>query len=184
MLYNNQRPFVKHLCSMKFHSHLNTNKIMKAMSKIALAIVLIMSMVSCQTNADVNKILSKTDTRKAIMDTIANNGDMSKEMMTAMMNSNNGKMMMGDGKMPMMMMENHDAMMKMMKDNPAMMHSMMMNMMEACKNDTAMMSVMCKKMMEDPQMMNMMQKMKGGNMNMGKMNAMDTTKAVEHKAHH
>ena len=126
---------------------------MKAMSKIVLAIVLIISIASCQSRTDVNSILSKTGTRKAIMDAIANNSDMSKEMMAAMMSSSNG----------MAMMQNHESMMKMMKENPGMMHNMMMNMMETCKNDTTMMSGMCKKMMEDPQMMDMMQKMKGEN---------------------
>ena len=53
-----------------------------------------------------------------------------------------------------------------MKDNPGMMDNMMMNMMEACKTDTAMMSGMCKKMMANPQMMDMMQKMKGEKMDM------------------
>ena len=143
---------------------------MKAMSKIVLAIALCVSIASCQSNSDVSSILSKTDTRKAIMDTIANNSDMSKEMMAAMMNSKAGNMMM----------ENHEAMMKMMKDNPGMMD----NMMEACKTDTTMMSGMCKKMMENPQMMEMMHKMKGKNMDMDKMNAMDTTKTIQNKAHH
>ena len=90
-----------------------------------------------------------------MMNKIADDSSMSKEMMGAMMNSKNGKMMM------MPMMENHEAMMKMMKDNPGMMDNMMMNMMEACKTDTTMMAGMCKKMMANPQMMDMMQKMKG-----------------------
>jgi hypothetical protein len=145
---------------------------MKTLQKITLLIALITLLASCQSGTDVNQTLSKPDTRKEIMDKIADDSTMSKEMMTAMMNSNNGKMMMGDGKMPMMM-ENHDAMMKMMKDNPSMMHNMMMNMMEACKNDTTMMSGMCKKMMENPQMMDMMQKMKGENKDM-KMEGVDS----------
>ena len=145
---------------------------MKTLQKITLLIALITLFASCQSGTDVNQTLSKPDTRKEIMDKIAGDSTMSKEMMTAMMNSNNGKMMMGDGKMPMMM-ENHEAMMKMMKDNPAMMQNMMTGMMEACKTDTAMMSGMCKKMMENPQMMDMMQKMKGEKMDMNKMKGMD-----------
>jgi len=139
---------------------------MKTLQKITLLIALITLFASCQSGTDVNQTLSKPDTRKEIMDKIAGDSTMSNEMMGAMMKNNNGKMMMGDGKMPMMMMENHDAMMKMMKDNPGMMDNMMMNMMEACKNDTTMMSGMCKKMMENPQMMDMMQKMKGENKDM------------------
>ena len=128
---------------------------MKSLQKLSLLVALITFFASCQSGTDVNQTLSKTETRMEMMNKIADDSSMSKEMMAAMMNSKNGKMMM------MPMMENHEAMMKMMKDNPGMMHTMMENMMEACKTDTAMMSGMCKKMMENPQMMDMMQKMKG-----------------------
>ena len=128
---------------------------MKSLQKLSLLVALITFFASCQSGTDVNQTLSKTETRMEMMNKIADDSTMSKEMMAAMMNSKNGKMMM------MPMMENHEAMMKMMKDNPGMMHTMMENMMEACKTDTAMMSGMCKKMMENPQMMDMMQKMKG-----------------------
>ena len=133
---------------------------MKRLQKIALPVALIMLFASCQSGTDANQTLSKTETRMEMMNKIADDSSMSKEMMAAMMNSKNGKMMM------MPMMENHEAMMKMMKDNPGMMDNMMMNMMEACKNDTAMMLGMCKKMMANPQMMDMMQKMKGEKMDM------------------
>ena len=146
---------------------------MKTLQKFVFAIVLITLLASCQSNSEIKEVLSKSDTRKEIMDSIAHNSDMSKEMMTAMINSKNDKMMMeGDGKMPMMM-ANHDSMMKMMKDNPAMMHKMMLQMMEACNADTGMMSSMCKTMMENPKMMNMMKKMKGKNTDMNKMKGMD-----------
>ncbi len=133
---------------------------MKSLQKIILLVALITFFASCQSGTDVNQTLSKTETRMEMMNKIADDSSMSKEMMVTMMNSKNGKMMM------MPMMENHEAMMKMMKDNPGMMDNMMMNMMEACKNDTAMMSGMCKKMMANPQMMDMMQKMKGEKMDM------------------
>ena len=62
------------------------------------------------------------------MGRIADDSTMAKEMMAAMMNSKNSKMMMmGDAKMQMMM-KNHEAMMKMMKDNPGMMQNIMMKM--------------------------------------------------------
>ncbi len=147
---------------------------MKKLQKIALSIALITLFVSCQTAPDTGQVLSNTETRKEIMDTIANNSGMMKEMMGAMMNGKNNKMMM----------ESHEPMMKMMKDNPDMMQSMMTDMMEICKNDSTMMSGMCKTMIGNQQMMDMMQKMKGKNMDMGKMNAMDTTKGTDHKAHH
>ena len=139
---------------------------MKSLQKLSLLVALITFFASCQSGTDVNQTLSKTETRMEMMNKIADDSSMSKEMMAAMMNSKNGKMMM------MPMMENHEAMMKMMKDNPGMMHTMMENMMEACKTDTTMMSGMCKKMMENPQMMDMMQKMKGEKMDMksGEMN--------------
>ena len=142
-------------------------KIMKSLQKLSLLIALITFFTSCQSGTDVNQTLSKTETRMEMMNKIADDSSMSKEMMATMMNSKNGKMMM------MPMMENHEAMMKMMKDNPGMMHTMMENMMEACKTDTTMMSGMCKKMMENPQMMDMMQKMKGEKMDMNKMKGMD-----------
>ena len=46
-------------------------------------------------------------------------------------------------------------------------------MIEACKTDTGMMSSMCKTMMENPQRMDMVQKMKGKNSEMNKMKGMD-----------
>jgi hypothetical protein len=155
---------------------------MKTLQKFAFTIVLITFLVSCQSGTDVKQILSNQDTRKAVIDSIANDSSMSKEMMGAMMNSNNGKMMMqGNEKMSMMMMENHTTMMKMMKDNPGMMQGMMADMMETCKGDSAMMSGMCKTMMGDPKMMDMMQKMKGKNTDMNKMKGMDK---MDNKSHH
>lgn len=143
---------------------------MKRLQKISLLLALITLFASCQSNTNVNQILSKTDARKQIMDSIANNSSMAKEMMTAMMNSNNG----------MAMMQDHMSMMNMMKDKPGMMNAMM----EACKKDTGMMSDMCKMMMQDPKMMDMMHKMEGGNMDMNKMNGMDTMKTMNHKMKH
>lgn len=158
---------------------------MKALKQFAVSILLMTLFASCQTKTEIKNLLSNADTRKEIMDSISNDHALSKKMMESMMNNMHGKMaMLGDEKMATMMMENHETMMKMMKDNPAMMHGMMSTMMDMCKNDSTMMAGMCKTMMANPQMMDMMQKMKGGNMNMGKMNAMDTTKAVDHKSHH
>lgn len=148
---------------------------MKALQKVTLAIGLITLFASCQSNSDPKQVLSNKETRKEIIATITNSSEMMKEMMEAMMNSKNGKMMM---------MENHGTMMKMMKDNPGMMESMMTDMMEACKNDTAMISGMCKAMMGNKQMMDMIQKMKRNNMDMGNMNSMDTTNGADHKTHH
>ena len=147
-------------------------KIMKPLKKVALAIVLITLFASCQSNSDVKEILSKPDTRKEMMDTIANDSNMSKEMMDAMVNSKNSRMIM---------MQYHMTMINMMKGNPGMMQSMMSDMMETCKSDTAMMSGLCKTMMVNPQMMDMMQKMKEKNMDMSKMKGMDK---MDDKTHH
>jgi hypothetical protein len=155
-------------------------RIMQTLQKKTLLIALVMLFASCQSSTDTKQILSKSETRKDMMDKIANDSSMSKEMMGAMMTSNTGMAMMQDHQK--MMMENHETMMKMMKDNPGMMEGMMTNMMEACKNDTAMMSGMCKAMMGNKQMMDMMQKMKG--MDMGKMKGMDTMNVKDHTLHH
>ena len=128
---------------------------MKTLQKITLVIGLIALFASCQTKTDVKQVLSNLETRKGIMDTIANHSDMSKEMMVILMNSKNGMMLM---------MENHGTMMKMMQDNPEMMKKMMSDMMEKCKSDTAMMSTMSKTMMGSKEMMDMMEKMKSEKM--------------------
>ncbi|MEK7719753.1 MAG: membrane or secreted protein [Bacteroidota bacterium] len=150
---------------------------MKTLQKITLFIALVALIASCQSNTDVNKIFSNPDTKKAIIDKIANDSNLSKEMVETMMNSNNGKMMMlGNDKMTMMMMmENHG---KMMKDDPGMMKRMMSDMMETCKSDTAMLSSMCKNMMQSPQMMDMMHKNMGGKMDMKGMKKME---GMDHK---
>ena len=133
---------------------------MKKAQFFLFAILLAVLFASCQSGKDGKQILSNSDTRKDIMNTIANDSTMHMEMMTAMMNG------------------------KMMKDNPNMMSGMMNNMMEMCMSDTTMMRGMCKTMMANPQMMEMMNKMKEGNMGMDKMKAMDTTKNMDHNMHH
>lgn len=156
---------------------------MKTLQKITLAIALIMLSASCQSP---KQILSKTNSRNEIMSIIANDPEMSKEMMMTLMNSKNGKMMMQENEKMKMMMENHGMMMKMMKDNPGMMKHMMSNMMEAAKGDTSMISSMCKSMMGNQQMMDMMHKMMGKDMDMKKMGQMDkkTENKVDAKPHH
>ena len=146
---------------------------MKTLQKILMLLVLISPFLfaSCQSNTDINQILSKSDSRQKIMNIIANDSTMMKEMKEVMMNSKNGKMMMqGNGKMSMMktMSDNPDKMDNMMsemmekcKTDTLMMKSMMSNMMKACKTDTGMMSSMCKTMMGNQQMKDMMQKEMG-----------------------
>ena len=128
---------------------------MKTIQKMLFAIAFVIVLASCQSSADATQALSKPDTRKAIMDSIASDSSMSNEMMLAMMNGKNGKMVM---------MQHHNSMMKMMKDDPNMMKGMMGDMMDMCKDDTTMMAGMCKKMMENPKMMDRMHKMEGKKM--------------------
>jgi hypothetical protein len=148
---------------------------MKTLQKIAMFIALVALIAACQSSIDADKILLNQETKKAIIDKIANDSNLSKEMVETMMNSNNGKLMLlGNDNLTMSeMMENHGKMMKMMKDDPSMMKSMMFDMMETCKSDTAMLSTMCKNMMESPQMMDMMHKNMGGKMDMKGMKGMD-----------
>jgi hypothetical protein len=131
--------------------------IMKTLLKITLFIAFVAVFASCQSSTDVKQILSNQDTKSAIMDSIANDSNLSKEMLGLMLNSRNSNLIMG---------EIHETMMKKMKDNPHMMQSMMTGMMETCKGDSAMMSSMCMSMMENPGMMDMMHKMMGGKMDM------------------
>lgn len=145
---------------------------MKIIRKIIPAIALIsMLLSSCQSSPDTEHLLSNKETRQEIMGAVANDPDMTNEMMEAIMNNSGGKMMvMGNHKMTMM--EDHAAMRDMMRDNPVMMHHMMTDMLEACKGDSSLMSGMCKSMMENQQMMNMMQQMNGTNGNMRMMEGM------------
>jgi hypothetical protein len=140
---------------------------MKTVQKMFFAIALVSVLASCQSSTDANQTLSKPDTRKVTMETIANDSSMCSEMMDAMMNGKNGKMVM---------MQHHSSMMKMMKADPSMMKGMMGDMMDMCKDDTTMMAEMCKKMMENPKMMDMMHKMEGKKMDMNNMKGMDHTK--------
>src|SRR5680860_114967 len=138
---------------------------MKTLQKITLFIAIVALFASCQTGTDVNKILSNQDTKKAIMDTIANDSNLSIEMMEAMMNNENSKMMMmGNEKMTTMMMGNQGSMLKIMQKNPAMMQSMMNGMIETCYRDSVMMTSMCSSIMNNPQMMDCLHKNMGGNM--------------------
>lgn len=137
---------------------------MKTLLKITLFIAFVAVFASCQSSTDVKQILSNQDTKSAIMDSIANDSNLSKEMLGLMLNGRNSDVIMG---------QIHETMMEKMKDNPDMMQSMMTGMMETFKGDSAMMSSMCMSMIENPEMMNMMHKMMGGKMDMNKMEGMD-----------
>lgn len=132
---------------------------MKTLQKVVFAIGLIGLLYSCQST---NTVLSKSDKRMEIMNAIANDQSMSKEMMGMLMKNKMEKMDMKDmGKMK----EKHAMMMKMMEEHP----EMMKDMMNEAKKDTTMMSGMCKAMMGNEKMMKMMKKMKEDKMDMKKM---------------
>ncbi len=128
---------------------------MKTLQKIIGLIALTAIFASCQTP---KQVLSKSDSRIEIMNDIAKDHDMSKEMMEAIMTGDHGKMLMHERMNAMI--EDKSMMKKMMKDDPEMSKRMMSTMMDNAKSDTTMMSQMCKSMMDNPQMMEMMQKMK------------------------
>ncbi|UZR99968.1 hypothetical protein [Chondrinema litorale] len=130
---------------------------MKTLQTVILTIALAAIFVSCQSISGQTQGLSNERTRKVIMDTIASDSIMSREMIGTMMNSNNGMMTQ------QLMMGNQNSMMKMLKDNPAMMQRMMSAMMETAKSDSTMMSGMIKTMSENTQMMQMLQNMTGNN---------------------
>ncbi len=155
-------------------------KIMKRLLKITLVIALIASFAACQSQADLKQLLSKSETRREIMDNIANDSTMAKEMMEVLMNASIGKTMIQENeKVKMTIMDNQDMMMKMLKNNPGMMQMMMSNMIDAAKNDSTMMSGICRTMMGNQAMMDMMEKMKGGgNKDLRKMEGMNN------KSHH
>lgn len=114
---------------------------MKNLQKFTLVLVLFTVTLFAfgQSKDDVLLVLDKAETRQMVMDTIAGDSIMAREMMATMMHGRNHKMMM---------MESHGQMMQMMKDNPGMRHNMMSGMMDACKGDSVLMSSMWEAMME------------------------------------
>ena len=137
---------------------------MKKLQTALLAIALLTIYASCQSASGQLKDLSNMNTRNEIMNQIANDSMMSREMIGAMMDNKNGMMMMQEHEMTTM--GNQSSMMNMLKNNPGMMQSMLSSMMERAKGDTTMMSGMIKTMMGNQQMMEMMQsRMGNGGMN-------------------
>jgi hypothetical protein len=128
---------------------------MKTIQKFVGLIALTTLFASCQSP---KQVLSESDSRMEIMNNIASDHDMSKEMMQAIMAGDHGKMLMHERMN--VMMEDKSMMKKMMKDNPEMSKRMMSAMMETAKEDTTKMSDMCKSMMKNPEIMEMMKKMK------------------------
>lgn len=150
---------------------------MKTLQKITFVALLFTLFSSCQTDGDVTQILSKPETRKEIMDSIANNSEFSQEMIETIWNSKNGRtMMQGNGKMMGRFMGNHEGMMNMFRNNPEMMQNLITDMMDAAKTDSSMISLMSDVIMRNPQMMsrmNRMNNMQGGNGNMNKLDRMN-----------
>ena len=86
---------------------------MKTLQKTAFAIAFMALLVSCEQKTSTTNALSKSETRKEIMDSIANNNEMSMEMIEIMMNSKNGeKWLKENDKLNTMMRGNHGRMME------------------------------------------------------------------------
>lgn len=144
---------------------------MKVLVKIlGLAMIAIVA-TSCQRQS-AEAILANETQQQAIMDSIANDHNMSMKMMNTMMNNDHSKMMlMGNKDMMKMMMGNQEMMQSMMQENPEMMNNMMGMMMNAAKGDSSRMMSMCQKIIGNPQMSGMMQNMmKQKKSGMGMMN--------------
>jgi hypothetical protein len=128
---------------------------MRTAQKCMWLMALIALVAACQSP---NQVLSKSESRMEIMNTIASDHEMSDEMMDAIMRGEHGKMLIHERMKTMMKDKNGIA--QMMKDDPEMKKRMMSGMMETVKADTAMMAQMCTTMMKNPEMMDMMKKMK------------------------
>ena len=135
---------------------------MKIEQTMGLAIILCTIFASCQSTSSQKNILSNIQTRNEIMQTIANDTMMSKEMIDTMMSHNNGIMMMHQHDMKMI--GNQDSMRNMLKNNKGLMRGMLTGIMETANGDTSMMSGMFNIMKDNPQMMQMMDNSKRNNM--------------------
>lgn len=146
---------------------------MKTLHKIALGITLATLFSSCQSTLSPTQVLSNQETRSVIMDSIANNSNMSAEMIAALVSSEHGNMaIMQNHDMMKNMVGNKASMIEMMHNNPDMMQNMIANMTEACKGDSSRMASMFEKMMENPQMKGVMQNMMNKNQQMGRMHGL------------
>jgi hypothetical protein len=128
---------------------------MRTAQKCMWLMALIALVAACQSP---KQVLSKSESRMEIMNTIASDHEMSDEMMDAIMRGEHGKMLIHERMKTMM--KDKNGITQMMKDDPEMKKRMMSGMMETVKADTAMMAQMCTTMMKNPEMMDMMKKMK------------------------
>jgi len=142
---------------------------MSEINKVALFFVLLALAVGCQSNTGVKQMLSNMDSRKQIMVNISKDTTMINDMIEIMMNNDDSKvMLLGNDKMTMMMMENHGAMIRLMKRDPDMMKSLMTEMMDACKSDSVLSSLISKSIKDNPQMIQMMNKITGDILDLNK----------------
>lgn len=128
---------------------------------------------SCQSSTIQKQGLDNVHSRIEIMNTIANDSIMSKEMIGILMNRTNGLMMMQNQQK--MILENHGSMMNLLKENPAIIQNMLSDMIEMANGDTTILSDIFITMMGNPQMRDMMRNMNGYNrMNKRNMGSMGT----------
>lgn len=117
---------------------------MHSIKQLVGALCLVLLFAACTTGSTVNQLLSNNQTRAAIIDTIANDDKMSREMMTAMMNSRDS------------MRQHMGVLLEMMRNNPGMMNTMMNNLMEASKTDSNIMIRLYENLLDDQIMMERM----------------------------
>ena len=130
---------------------------MKNTIKIATLLMIAGFFTACQQPQSCEQVLADEPQRKEVMQTIANNQEMTTEMVDMMMNNEQGQMMMsGNREMMGMIMGNQQMMQEMVKENPGMMQNMMQNMMQMCQNDSAQCKQMAEMMSGNPAMMQSM----------------------------
>lgn len=131
---------------------------MKISQKIALVALSIPLLVCCDFNANTSPELSDQATRQEIMASIANDKNMSEEMISIMMDHND------DRSIHQHIMGNRNELLKMMKENPIMRQHMLSVMMETVNNDSVLSNEMIEGMSKNPQMLLMMQHKSGNQM--------------------
>ena len=142
---------------------------------IFISIVGLVSLNSCNQQADPQAVLENPETRTEVFNAITKNHDYMTEFMESMHGNQHAmQMMQGNKKMMGSMMQGEG--MQMMMTDSTMMHSMMNGMM----NDGKMMGTMMKMMHEKGMMSEKGMDMQG----MNKMDNMDSSTKEDHTEHH
>ena len=154
---------------------------------IFISIVGLVSLNSCNQQADPQAVLENPETRTEVFNAITKNHDYMTEFMESMHGNQHAMQMMQGNKKMMGSMMQGEGMQMMMKDS-TMMHSMMDGMMNDGKMMGTMMKMMHEKGMMSEDCMESCSKMmseKGMDMQgMNKMDNMDSSTKEDHTEHH